>query len=118
MGPTETLREIEDLYREILSLTRQQEACLQQRNLEAVPSVLTRKAECLTRAQAKMAALQGASVDRENAIFQEGLRRLASVMSELVSIEDRCSTHAGPRPPAASRGRAAAAYSSSARPAR
>ena len=90
--------EIEFLYHQVLALTLRQEGCLASGEFEALPAIVGEQMGILGRAEALLAAV-GHETDRSGAAFQEGIQRLATLLSQVVASEERCKAFA-PSPPA------------------
>lgn len=103
------LADLEDLYHRVLELTREQETCLRQGSVTALPEILVRKTTALARAQELTASIMAAG---ETPGFQAALDRIGAILAQTVSAEDRCQALV-PKPSAPpNRRRALAAYGS------
>lgn len=110
MVPAASLEDIEQLYTQVLDLTRAQERCLRAGDLTPLPRILEQKAHALGQAQAMTAQVLGAGTDRQSAAFQEAVHRIGGILAEMVSAEDRCQSLVPTSPKAQARQQAAAAY--------
>lgn len=115
MDPTATLSAIEELYRQVLERTREQESCLRAGNVASLPAILEHKTAALSRAQELTSALVGAGKHEPIPGFQEALNRIGAILAQTVSAEDRCQVLIPKPTPTVDRRRAVAAYGGSAR---
>lgn len=115
MDPTATLSAIEDLYRQVLEQTREQESCLRAGNVASLPAILEHKTAALSRAQELTTAVLGSGNNQPIPGFQEALNRIGAILAQTVSAEDRCQALIPKPTQAVDRRRAVAAYGGSAR---
>ncbi len=112
MDPIDDLKKCLALYRELLDLTAEQEACLRSARYDRLIEILTRKETLVGAAAQCWGRVQGSPPEARQAPgFAAALQELRSVTERLVAAEARCQELVPARPlPKAPPGRALAAY--------
>lgn len=87
----EKLNLVRQKYETVLSLATEQQAMLEKGALEDLPLLLSRKAQAVDEAGKLMAQLREPGDAAVRRVIQEGLVELASLVEEVMLIEDRCS---------------------------